>query len=259
MKRAFVMMFAFALVFTSLVCAQQTFTNNDVLAMWKQGLSEAFILNAVQKSGGAYSLGPEDVRALIAAKIPNSVIEAMSAKAGAGPAAVPASAPSPVPNAAAGNTAWPTATSEPSINYRPDGGALWTPLATEAVTWSREGVSHIVKKVATAGIGGRAYTGTLNGPSSVSVLSNPPEFVIEVTAGGNPNTWALVRLQKSKKNRTVSDPAHQALMIHMMERRGNQYRMRSDNDLSPGEYALVNLNSANDEAPAGMLYTFRVR
>lgn len=260
MKRAFVIMFAFV-TFVSTVGAQQTFTNNDVLAMWKQGLSEAFLLNMIQKNSGTYSLAPEDLRALVGAKVPNAVIEAMSAKVGAAPPPPAPSTATPATPAsgAPGNSAWPAIASETTISYRPDGGALWTALATEPVTWSRDGVGNKLKKVATVGIGGKAYTGTLNGPSSVSVLSNPPEFVIDVATGGNPNTWALVRLQKNKKNRVVTDPAHQALTIHMVERRANQYRMRSDNDLSPGEYAIVNLNGSGDEAPAGMLYTFRVR
>jgi hypothetical protein len=196
---------------------------------------------------------------LVAAKVPNAVIEAMSTKGGSAAANTPAPAAAAPATPAAGTASWPTPATETTISYRPDGGTIWTPLATESVMWTRDGASKILKKVATAGIAGRPFTGTLNGPSSVSVLSNPPEFVIDAATGGNPNTWALVPLEKSKKNRSVTDPAHRALMIHMVERHGNQYRMRSDSDLAPGEYALVNLNAQGDEAPAGMLYTFRVR
>lgn len=261
MKRAFVIMFVLVAIFVlaSAVFGQaQGLTNNDVLAFWKQGLSETFLLNEIQKNSGAFAMGPDDVRALVAAKVPNSVIEAMSAKAGTAMPTPPTPATLPTTSAAT-NTNWPASAAETTISYRPDNGTNWTPLATEAVSWTRDGAGKLLKKVATAGIAGRPFTGTLSGPSSVSVLSNPPEFVIDVATGGSPNTWALVALEKNKKNRAVTDPAHRALMIHMVERRANQYRMRSDNDLSPGEYALVNLNAQGDEAPSGMICTFRVR
>ena len=264
MKRTSFTMFA-AVVFAlaALAYAQQTFSNSDILNLWNQGFSEAFLVNVVQQNRGNYSLGPDDLRALVNAKVPNRVIEAMSAKAGpasinVGNVAPAASASAPAANAG-GSPQWPAVASDTTVSYHPDGAAGWAAMVAEHVTWSRAGTGKMVKKVMSAGIAGRPFTGTLNGPSSLSVLTNPPEFVMDLPFGTNPTGWVLVRLEAHRKTRRVTDPMHEAIMIHMVERRANQYKMRSDNELSPGEYGLVNMSTVGDDHPSGFLYAFRVR
>lgn len=257
MKRTLILMFAVA----SLAYAQQIFTNNDIISLSNQGFSEPFLLNVVQQNRGSYTLGPDDLRALVAARVPNKVIEAMGAKAGPAVAVNTATiAPPPPPAAAASSPAWPAPAPDVNVSYHPDGSATaWAGMVAEHVTWSRAGTGKMIKKVASAGIAGRPFTGTLTGPSSLSVLTNPPEFVMDLPFGTSPSGWALVPLETHKKTRTVTDPMHAAIMIHLMDRRGTQYKMRADNELSPGEFGLVNMTTVADDRPSGSLYAFRVR
>lgn len=231
---------------TVLACAtamaQETMTNSTVTSLWNAGMTESFIINAIQQYPTAFSLSGHDLQELINARVPDAVIRAMFVKGssagaspggaaggaaaggsgtagaaaggrGGAPAAAQASAAIGGGGATSAAAAAPAAPARPPAATNPNettvyfhrDAATWTEVISENVTWTRRegGVARSVRTVATAGIMRAPMKGSLFAETSRTILANPPDVVVNIPAGAAIHDFLLVPLRVDKGGRSV--------------------------------------------------------
>jgi hypothetical protein len=181
--------------FVAMAAAQDApLTKDQVIQMWKAGLSEDVILARVNAEPAPMKLSADDLIALKQAGVTDNIIKAMLA-----PAAASAPAPAPDPAAAAPPDANPAdeyADLDTGVYYKVNG--VWTIMPTEQINWKSGG---LLKSIATQGIVKGDINGHLKGKESSTILKTPLEILIKTQEGIEATDYVLVHLHVNSDNR----------------------------------------------------------
>jgi hypothetical protein len=233
--------------------AQDPVTNQAILKMVKAGYSEEFILNVIKVQPSAFSLGPSELVDLKTSGVAERIITAMITKTA--PAKPEAAKPKPGPQ-------------ESGVYYKK--GDNWIEVLSEPIAWSNAGMVNNVRNVASAGLLKRDVCGTIEQPSSRSMLTSPFELLIVPSPGADIHNFLLVPLKRTRNAREVeigtakkSDALKLSIPYGVEKVGEKQFKLYFPTPLAPGEYGILSMSqiAAEDGArlPAsGRVFTFRV-
>jgi hypothetical protein len=242
-------------------------TKDQVIQMWKAGLSEDVILARVNAEPAPMKLSADDLIALKQAGVTDNIIKAMLAPAAPPPPADPAAAP---PAGAPGDP--PPATAD-NVNYDDlDNGVYyklkgaWTIVPSEQVNWKTGGV---LKSIATNGIVKRDINGHLQGKESPTKLQTPLELLIKAPEGSEGTDYLLVHLHVNSDNRefrtltggvfhSSGGATKDAVAFQQQRIAKHIYLVTLPDKLVTGDYAFLAPGFSNSSASGstGKAYTF---
>lgn len=251
--RRFAMLF---LVLAALAFCQDTLNNDAVVKMAKAGLSDTIIITTIQSGQGKFSTSPNDLVQLKQQGVSDKVIEAMMARATAGPS-LQANAPV-------------DADIPPGIDigvYFKKAGK-WEEMLPEVVNWKTGGV---VKSIASAGIVKGDVNGHVNGAHSRNSTASPVDILIYAPEGTAITEYQLVHLHEQKDSREfrtvtggvmhVSGGATRDLLPFDGKKIAPRIYKVSLANLEPGEYAFLPpgaFTSSTGAASLGKMYSFHI-
>lgn len=226
--------------------AQDVLDNQAIIKLVKAGLSEDIIVSLIKTREGRYSTGPDDLVALKAAGVPDSVISAIVHRASSSPGSQTDLRDRPAAD---------RIHSEPSLKmgiyYRR--GEDWVAIPDEPMNMRTGGA--LMKAINPfANLSGYIV---LEGPHSKTELRRPTEFL--VVAPNGIQDLSLVRLDQKKDRRelrvvrgrvNISTGVEEKNQVRFNAKEIGPGRHRIDVDLAPGEYAFLFLQAS--------AHTFRV-
>jgi hypothetical protein len=260
---------AVVLPFASPASAQDApLTRDQVIQMWKAGLSEDVILARVNAEPAAMKLSSDDLIALKQAGVTDNIIKAMMAPQGsAAPPPPPPDQGAPPPDAAANQ---PPATADNyddldnGVYYKLKGA--WTIVPSEQVNWKTGGV---LKSIATNGIVKGDVNGHLQGKESGTKLQTPLEILIKAPEGSEGTDYLLVHLHVNSNNREFrtmtggvfhasGGATKDALPFQQQRIAKHIYLITLPDKMATGEYAFLAPGFSNSSASGatGKAYTF---
>jgi len=263
--------------------ATKPMTVNDVIRLFKAGLSDDLIIEQIKKKGQSFDLSTDQLIQLKAAKVSERVIAVMIDPTGS---TQPAPVKKPVsiaPPASVATAAPATPSAQPALTEtrqaEPPSSVLpteigvyvkekgtWNEILPEVVNWKTGGV---VKSTATVGIVKGDVNGHVNGATSRNQLTNPLEFLIVVPEGTAITEYQLLQLHRHDSDREfrsvtggvfhVSGGATRDLMPFAPSKVAPRAytvsmstALREYGFLPPGAYASANA------ASSGKIYSFSV-
>ena len=251
---------------------QDPLNNEAIVKLHSAGLGDDMIVNMVNAQPGQYTLGVNDVVALMQAGISDKVIAAMMARNGAtsAPAAAPApeqatpAAAPPAPQQAAPPA--PVYPNEIGVYYKK--GEQWEEILPEVVNWKTGGV---LKTVATVGVVKGDVNGRLNGPGSRNSVRAPLEFAIYAPEGVAITEYQLLRLRPHSDGREfrtvtggvlhVSGGATRDLVPFDGKKVASRTFLVTLPNMGAGEYGFLAPGSevsTHASAQMGKMYTFHL-
>jgi hypothetical protein len=243
-----------AMLFTCLMLAQQTITNDSVLKLVKAGMGDDTIVNMINTQPATFALGTDDLIALKAGGVSEKVIGAMLLKkTGGTPAGDVAAAPAgPV--------------HEIGVYYK--SGNAFMDMEPEVVTFKSGGV---LKSIATDGIVKGDMNGHIKGAHSKVKIDTPVEILIYTPEGVAATEYQLLLLHESgdaREFRTITGgvfhksggAARDAVEFDAKKVAPRTYALTLSK-LKTGEYGILPPSSGDSTGSTGRLgklYTFHV-
>lgn len=241
-------------------------TVEDVIKLAKAGLSEDIIIQQIKKRGRAFDLSTDQLIALKTASVSDRILEVMLDPSKADP---PAPAAKLEPAEAKAIVAPPTAKRVPVVELPTEIGVYakkqgqWVEVPPEIVYWKTGGV---LKTIATAGIRHGDVNGHVNGASSHTAFSSPPELLIVAPEGTALAEYQLLRLHANKDNRefrTVtggllhaeSGSQRDQVQFDAKKVASRVYEVSFPESAGPGEYGILPPSSTSG---SGKIYSFHV-
>ncbi len=239
--------------------AQDTLNNDAVVKMVKGGLGESLIVNMIQGQPGNYSMKPDDMVKLKQQGVTDKEMNAMMAKASAGPAAAAA------PTASVSSDSDVPANMDIGVYYKKMG--KWEEMLPEVVNWKTGGV---IKSLATAGVVKGDVNGHINGAQSRNSVASPVEVVIYAPEGTAITEYQLLHLHENKDAREFRTVTGGIMHVEggatrdLIPFEGKKVAPRTYKVLLPslgaGEYGFLPpgaIGSSNGSS-IGKLYSFRL-
>jgi hypothetical protein len=255
MRKCF-LAFSFAAI-CSLLAAQQTLNNNDVIKMVKAGLSDDVISAAVSSSPGTYDTSTEALVALKSAGVSDKIVAAILTKVSV-PAAVPA---------ATAASALPPGIDEVGVYYKDKSGKL-VALLPEVVNFKSGG---FMKSMMTDGIVKGDINGHIEGKTAKTQLTFPIVFFVYASEGSAITEYQLIRLRQQSNSREFrsttggvfhsSGGAKRDLVDFQPQKIAPRlYQISLDSNLGKGEYGIIPPGSytSTNMASGGKIYSVSV-
>lgn len=256
-----------ALVFlavSSLLAAQQALNNDAIVKMVKAGFSDDLIITTVNGAPGTYDTSVDGLIALKNAGVSEKVVAAIVAKASA-PVTAPASTTAPV----AADPNDPTSPHDPGI-YMMLHDAAGKPKMVRLEQKESDTLPSFTGSAIVAKIPGAQAEQRFSESKPLFYLYFPSNSGI--TDSANPSQFTLVWLNRKKDHREI-EVGHRktagaftgmgAGYVYVTEikkdnvipasaekLRANVYRVTPDNELGPGEYALIATMKLNETGSA---------
>jgi hypothetical protein len=258
------------LAFAFVAVAQEALTNDAIVKMVKSGLGENVILSMVKSQPAKYTLTPDDLIALKAAGVPDSVVAAMVEKStgGAAPGAAAASGATPVAGTvAAGDPNDPMSPHDSGIYlYSKDRNGEYKLTVLEQAAYQGSKTGGMLGAVLTSGLKKAKMKAVIPGQhASIRTPDAEPVFYFyfEDKAAGlgkggfgagsvsNPNQFALVKLDVAKSSRETiigeygalgmnTGTNEKSMVTFKSERiRGGFYKVVPNGPMHPGEYCFL--------------------
>ena len=235
--------------------------NDTILRMVKAGLDDKIILQTINLQPGHYDVTPDDLIALKAAGVSQTVIATMQAH-GTGLDIRAHRTPT-------GNlTAQSMGIDDIGVYYKDKDGE-WIPLKTERVVFKSGGT---LKSLATHGIISKDMNGHLDGAQSDLILPTGVEILIYAPTGTDANEYDLLRFEQHKDNRefrtltggvfhSESGAARDEIEFHPKKIAAQLYSFTIPKDIEKGEYGVLPPGAANVQgiAGTGKIFTFSIR
>ena len=243
--------------------AAEPLSASQVKGMHQSGISDAQTINVIQQTPPGYSLSTTEVDDLIHSGVSDRVIEAMYARTAAGAGGRGGGAGGNAGGGAPVLAPFPPAANEGIFFAK---GTSWLPILDERVRWTQKSSMNRVRQVTSAGTTRGSVRGVLDNESSKTLVSNPPNIVINLPAGSSIGDFHLVQLALKKGQRRVDlgsaskvDTSHKSLDYKIeAAQNGAQYKISLPGGLMPGEYGIFRYNTVHKEG-VGKMYTFQIQ
>jgi len=250
--------------------AQEPLTNDSIVKMVKSGLGENVILSMVKSQPAKYTLAPDDLIALKAAGVPDSVVAAMVEKSTGGgvPGGSRATGATPVAGAvAAGDPNDPMSPHDSGIYlYAKDRNGEYKLIVLEQASYQGSKTGGFLATSLTYGIKKAKMKAVIPGQhASIHTPDSEPVFYFyfedkaaALGKGGfgagsisNPQQFALVKLEVTKSSRetvigefgafgTSSGTREKSMVSFKSEKlRAGLYKVVSNGPMQPGEYCFL--------------------